>query len=108
MGEKIKDIFYVTLITSILTFASAFFLLEFEMEHNDQVNNFFDAFWLTVVTLTSLGYGDVVPVTLPGKIIAIFLMFFSIVLIGAIAAIVSHDFIGKRRLVKKEIKKVEL
>jgi voltage-gated potassium channel len=45
----------------------------FEAEHAAQPNEFsnlFDAFWFTMVTATTVGYGDISPATVPGKIIA--------------------------------------
>jgi len=45
---------------------------------NSKINSFLDAVWWTVATLTTVGYGDVIPVTDAGKIMAIFYMLFAI------------------------------
>ena len=45
----------------------------FEAEHNaqpDAFSNLFDAFWFSMVTATTVGYGDISPSTVMGKVIA--------------------------------------
>ncbi len=45
----------------------------YEAEHIAQPKSFgslFDAFWFTMVTATTVGYGDISPITIVGKIIA--------------------------------------
>jgi len=39
-----------------------------------QVRSLWDAFWLALVTMTTVGYGDIVPVTQEGRAIAVLLM----------------------------------
>ena len=41
---------------------------------NDDINNYFDALYFTVTTLTTTGYGDVLPVGPVGKILSIVIM----------------------------------
>ncbi len=96
MSEKVRDILYIVIVTFNVVLLSSSLLLRFEGSINPEINSFFDAVWLTVVTITSIGYGDSYPITTEGKIVAIFLMFFSIVLIGAIAGIVSHNFLNSK------------
>ena len=74
---------FITTITSMLYFASVGI---YQFEHAAQPENFgsiFDSFWWSIVTLTTVGYGDVVPITIGGKL---FTMFFLILGVGIIAA----------------------
>ncbi len=43
----------------------------FEMNTNGQFNNIIDGFWWVIITFSTTGYGDKVPVTIGGRIIAI-------------------------------------
>jgi voltage-gated potassium channel len=56
---------------------------------NKAVDNPFDALWWGVVTLTTVGYGDVTPQTTEGRIAAMALMLLGIGLFGAITATIT-------------------
>ena len=49
----------------------------------------FDGAWWGIVTMTTVGYGDVVPHTLAGRVIAICLMVVGICLFAAVTATIS-------------------
>ncbi len=60
---------------------------------NNAIENPFDALWWGVVTLTTVGYGDVVPHTIEGRLAAMALMLLGIGLFGAITATITSYFL---------------
>ena len=50
----------------------AFLIYEFEHEAQpDKFSNIFDSIWWAVISLTSVGYGDVYPLTTPGRFLTL-------------------------------------
>lgn len=59
----------------------------------DGFDDFGDALWWSIVTITSVGYGDLVPETTTGRITASLLMVAGLAFLGAIAATLA-SFLG--------------
>jgi voltage-gated potassium channel len=72
----------------------------FTVEHgvNDHIRTFGDALWWSVVTATTVGYGDVSPVTPEGRLIAVGLMLLGIGFVGVFTATVSSFFFDQGRV----------
>lgn len=49
-----------------------------------KINNFFDVLWYAMVTMATVGYGDYFPVTIPGKVLGMLLVAFTIGFMGFI------------------------
>lgn len=52
------------------------------------ITNYGDALWWAMETISTVGYGDMVPVTVPGRIYAVFLMLGGMVIVGVTTATV--------------------
>jgi len=77
------SVLVVVLALIALILLGAFAVYLFERHSNPEITRYGDALWLTVVTMATVGYGDKVPVTVGGKIIAMLAMMFGIGILGA-------------------------
>ncbi len=57
-----------------------------------QIETPYDAFWWTLVTLSTVGYGDLVPKTEEGRFVASLLILFGVGLFGAISGFMASIF----------------
>jgi len=100
----IKDILenrsrYATFLTILLTIlvltVSSTLVLQFESKSPDaNITSGGDALWYSMVTITTVGYGDFYPVTTAGRITAMFIMFMGVGIIGALASILATLLVG--------------
>jgi voltage-gated potassium channel len=57
-------------------------------------NSFGDAMWWAAQTVTTVGYGDVIPATGPGKVVAVFVMLFGVAAVSFMTAVVTAVFVS--------------
>lgn len=81
----------VILAGAVLTFASLLYAIEHDVQPN-KLGTIPDAMWWAIVTLGTVGYGDVVPVTALGKIISVFTIISGFAMIALPVAIISTAF----------------
>lgn len=60
----------------------------------DSFNTFFDAIYWSTVSLTTVGYGDIYPVTALGRAVAMISSFFGIAIVALPAGIVTAEYMG--------------
>ena len=65
-----------------------------ERRGDGPIKTFSDALWWAITTVTTVGYGDMVPVTAEGKAIAVFLMLVGISLFGVLTAGIAAYFVN--------------
>ncbi|MBF0786361.1 MULTISPECIES: potassium channel family protein [unclassified Streptococcus] len=59
--------------------------------------SFLNSLWWSIVTMTTVGYGDIVPRTAIAKLIAIVLMLIGILTFGMVTAIITRFFVDSER-----------
>jgi voltage-gated potassium channel len=64
------------------------------LDPNSNLDTLAEGFWWAFCTITTVGYGDFVPISLAGRIVAILLMFNGIAVLAIITATVSQRLLG--------------
>ena len=86
----------VILIGAVLTFASLLYAIERDVQP-DKLGTIPQAMWWAIVTLGTVGYGDVVPVTPLGKFVSVFAIISGFAMIALPVAIISTAFADEVR-----------
>ncbi len=69
LGEVKREIFALVILSSMLVYLAACGIYFFEKDvREDAFTSIPDSMWWAIVTLTTIGYGDIYPVTTGGKI----------------------------------------
>ena len=78
---------------TMITSAVAFTIAE-DVGDGRRINSFFDALWWSATTITTVGYGDIYPVTAAGRIIAIFTMLIGVSTLAVVTARIAQFLIS--------------
>jgi voltage-gated potassium channel len=80
--------------TIVLTLASVL-VLQFESASPEaNIKSGWDSLWYSIVTITTVGYGDRYPITVGGRIAGMFVMLTGLGIIGALASILASLLVG--------------
>ena len=91
-------------ITLILVYLASFGIYYFESEAQpDTFGSVFHAMWWAIATMTTVGYGDVYPVTIGGKIFTAFMLFIGLGVISSATGIVASALTRARELEKQTV-----
>lgn len=83
---------YVLVITAGVMLLGATGLYVAERGRNEALSSFWDALWWAMSTTTTVGYGDIYPITGEGRLIAVLLMLTGIGVIGVFTATIASLF----------------
>ncbi|MDO9577928.1 MAG: ion channel [Candidatus Cloacimonadales bacterium] len=97
----------IMLMICVVVLAGAIGVLAVEYKSSGGViKDLFDAIWWALVTITTVGYGDLVPVTFWGRIIGIVFIFLGFTIFSAFTAFIASSFIDKKIKERKGLNKI--
>ena len=105
MGKKVtwvlkklraSSLLQLTLLFSTVTFMVGAVMFFLELERNsDQFGSVLDGIWWAIVTFSTTGYGDKVPITLTGRAVATLGIFFGIAATSALSGALASIFVDR-------------
>lgn len=101
LNDKKNQIFSSVCLIFVMMIAAS--LCMYSLEHEAQPEIFCNAFsgmWWSVSTILTVGYGDIYPITIAGKIMAIILAFLGVGLVAIPTGIISAGFVEQYTKIK--------
>jgi voltage-gated potassium channel len=110
--EIIIDVFkkQKRVLISVATMAIAYVLVSALVIYNvepESFGNFFDAIYWATVSLTTVGYGDIYPVTTIGRIVTMISSVFGIAIIALPSGVITAGYLSEVNKVKQNDKNKE-
>ncbi len=95
---KVKEIYYhpISKIIILLLFLWIVATIGIQFLEEGDLKEVENAFWWTIVTITTVGYGDYAPQSFYGRILAIFLMLAGIGLVSTVTGSISSIFTTRK------------
>lgn len=82
------------LLVIFAVFTASLAILQFETDPRSMIKTAEDAVWWTLCTISTVGYGDLYPVTRAGRIVASLLLVLGVGIFGTMAGILASWFTG--------------
>lgn len=96
LKEKRIELGILSLFMSFIILSASTSIYIFETKQpGSQIHNFFDALYWSVVTISTVGYGDITPVSNEGRVVALALIIAGIVVISFLTSIIVSGFTRK-------------
>ncbi len=92
LANKKFELLILFISVSFVTVIGGVVIYVFEAHINYKIDNLFDAFYWALVTITTVGYGDITPVTPEGKALTMVLIVFGVGFISFSTSIIASAF----------------
>ena len=93
-----EDIIVFSFMVFLLLYLAALGIWHFEHEvQPEKYGNAFDALWWSVITITTVGYGDMYPVTVGGRILTMLVVLIGLGLVAVPSGLLASAFQEIRR-----------
>ena len=100
LANKRFELFILLLAVSFVTFIGGAVIYVFEAHENPKITSLFEAIYWALITISTVGYGDITPVTKEGKVLTMILILFGIGFISFATSIIATAFAEKLEQLK--------
>ena len=103
LSGKKQQLFSSVFMILVLMIASSLCMYSLENEAQPEVfSNAFSGIWWAASTLLTVGYGDIYPITMWGKIFGIFITFLGVGMVAIPTGIISAGFVDQYTSIKRK------
>ncbi len=95
LADKKFELFTLLLLLVFIVLTAGIALYVFEDKQNENIVTLFDAFYWALVTISSVGYGDISPVTQEGRAISMLIILSGIGMIAFVTSVIVSAFSEK-------------
>ncbi len=113
LGSKKFELYTLLFLLIFITVTAGIAIYVFEENQNENIDSIFDALYWALITISTVGYGDISPVTTEGRIVSMLIIISGIAMISFVTSVIVSSFSEKldelkeNRIVEEVNKKEE-
>ena len=101
--ERRFELLTLAMMYAMVVFFSATIMFVYEGTGiNDKITNFFDAIYWSIITISTVGYGDVTPMTIEGRLVTLVLVVGGFLVIAFGTSIITTGLVEKMETIKAQ------
>ncbi len=95
LSSKKFELFTLLFLLMFITITAGIAIYVFEEKGNDNINSLFDALYWALITISTVGYGDISPVTPEGRVVSMVIIVTGIAMISFVTSVIVSSFSEK-------------
>jgi len=95
LATKKFELFTLLFLLLFIVATAGIAIYVFEERANDNINSLFDALYWALITISTVGYGDISPVTTEGRVVSMLVIISGIAMISFVTSVIVSSFSEK-------------
>ena len=95
LASKKFELFTLLFLLVFITVTAGIAIYVFEQNENENIESIFDALYWALITISTVGYGDISPVTPEGRVVSMLIIVSGIAMISFVTSVIVSSFSEK-------------
>ena len=95
LSSKKFELFTLLFLLLFITITAGIAIYVFEQNKNEEIKSLFDAIYWALITISTVGYGDISPVTPEGRVVSMVIIITGIAMISFVTSVIVSAFSEK-------------